>query len=242
MTNFLASGATPTAFVHTASADDSGGILIAFTNWVVEFMDTLGLGAVFVLTTLENILPFVPSEIVLPLAGFTASRGTSFGVVAAIVTSTIGAVCGSLVLYELARRFGRERTRQWMSKIPLLDIDDVDRTEAFFNTHHRPTVFFGRMLPVFRCLISLPAGVVKMPVWQFILFTAAGSAIWNIILVTAGYLLGENWHIVEEYGSLFSKIFLLLCVAVVAVWIVKRVYRNKKSATARCDSAVTKCD
>ena len=229
MTNLLAGGSLPTVLTEAASSD-SGGILIAFTNWVVEFMDTLGLGAVFVLTTLENILPFVPSEIVLPLAGFTASRGTGFGVVAAIITSTIGAVCGSLVLYELARRFGRERTRHWMSKIPLLDIDDVDRTEEFFNKHHRPTVFFGRMLPVFRCLISLPAGVVKMPVWQFVLFTAAGSAIWNILLVTAGYLLGENWHIVEEYGSIFSKIFILLCVAVAAVWIVKRVRRNKKSA------------
>lgn len=192
-------------------------------------MDTLGLGAVLFLTTLENILPFVPSEIVLPLAGFTASRGTGFGVIAAVVTATIGAVCGSLVLYGLAYKFGRERTRRWMAKVPLLDIEDINKTEAFFDKHSKPTVFFGRMLPVFRCLISLPAGVVKMHLWQFILYTAAGSLIWNVILVSAGYVLGENWHIVEQYGSLFSKIFIALVLIVCVVWIVRRVQRNRRS-------------
>ncbi|MDD7465695.1 MAG: DedA family protein [Actinomycetaceae bacterium] len=207
----------------------SGSLLTSFTDWVVNIMDTLGLGAVLFLTTLENILPFVPSEIVLPLAGFTASRGTGFGVIAAVVTATIGAVCGSLVLYGLAYKFGRERTRRWMAKVPLLDIEDINKTEAFFDKHSKPTVFFGRMLPVFRCLISLPAGVVKMHLWQFILYTAAGSLIWNVILVSAGYVLGENWHIVEQYGSLFSKIFIALVLIVCVVWIVRRVQRNRRS-------------
>ncbi|MDD7687587.1 MAG: DedA family protein [Actinomycetaceae bacterium] len=220
------SGASSTA---GADAVASSNLLTSFTDWVVQIMDALGLGAVFFLTTLENILPFVPSEIVLPLAGFTASRGMGFGVIAAIVTATVGAICGSLVLYGLAYKFGRERTRRWMAKVPLLDMEDIDKTEAFFDKHSKPTVFFGRMLPVFRCLISLPAGVVKMHLWQFVLYTGAGSLIWNVILVSAGYALGENWHIVEQYGSLFSKIFIALVLVVCIAWIVKRMLRNRRS-------------
>ena len=221
------------AIASLATAADSGksaSLISRFADWVVEIMDSLGLGAVWFLTTLENILPFVPSEVVLPLAGFTASRGDSFGVVAAIVTATIGAICGSLVLYYLAAKFGRERTRALMAKVPLLEMEDIDRTEAFFDKHHRPTVFFGRMLPVFRCLISLPAGVIKMPIWQFIIYTGAGSLIWNVVLVLAGYYLGENWHIVEEYGSIFSKIFIAAVLLVCVWWIVARVRKNRGKA------------
>ncbi|MDY5588342.1 MAG: DedA family protein [Arcanobacterium sp.] len=223
----------------SGAAAVTSSLIIQFTNWVVEIMDTLGLGAVLFLTTLENILPFVPSEVVLPLAGFTASRGQGFGVIAAIVTATIGAVCGSLVLYGLAYKFGRERTRHWMAKVPLLDMEDIDKTEAFFDKHSKSTVFFGRMLPVFRCLISLPAGVVKMHLWQFVLYTTAGSLIWNVILVSAGYALGENWYIVEQYGSLFSKIFIAAVAVVCIWWIVKRVRRNKKRQIQGGESAGT---
>ncbi|VEI13462.1 DedA family protein [Trueperella bialowiezensis] len=201
--------------------------LDGIAGWAVELMEALGGVGVALLIAIENLFPPIPSEIILPLAGFTASLGTKFSLVEAIIWATIGSVVGAWALYGVARVFGRERTRAVFEWLPLVKIDDVDRTEEWFHKHDQSTVFFGRMLPIFRSLISLPAGVIKMNFLKFTLLTAAGSAIWNIVLVGAGYLLGENWHLVEQYVGVLSKIVLAVILIALAWWIIRRLRQNK---------------
>lgn len=195
-------------------------------GWAVDMMEALGGLGVALLIAIENLFPPIPSEIILPLAGFTASLGTKFSLTEAIIWATLGSVTGAWALYGIARIFGRERTRAVFERLPLVKMEDVDKTEAWFHKHDQGTVFFGRMLPIFRSLISLPAGVIKMNFLKFTLLTTAGSAIWNIALVSAGYLLGENWTVVEDYVGVLSKIVLVVILALLGWWIVRRLRTN----------------
>lgn len=228
-TNILfASVISPMLTATTENADTQTGIVGIIVQFTVNAIETLGGIGIALLIALENIFPPIPSEVILPLAGFTAAKGTSFGLIAAILWATLGSIIGALALYAIARLFGRKRTRWFLGKLPLMDLSDIDKTEAFFEKHERGAVLFGRMLPIFRSLISLPAGVVKMQLSKFIFFTAIGSAIWNTALIYAGYLLGENWHEVEIYLNAFSKIVLIVIVIAAFGWICYKLYRRKK--------------
>ncbi|MBD8079589.1 DedA family protein [Cellulosimicrobium arenosum] len=187
-------------------------------------METLGPVGAAIAIALENLFPPLPSEVILPLAGFTASQG-SFGVAEAIVWTTAGSVVGALALYAVGALVGRERTRWLAEKIPLVKVHDVDRTEQFFLRHGGATVFFGRFIPIFRSLISIPAGVERMPLWKFTALSAAGSAIWNTIFVVAGYYLGENWHVVEEYAGILQTVVIGFVGLAVVWFVVTRVWR-----------------
>lgn len=212
------------------AADQASANLDGIAGWAVSLMETLGGLGVTLLIALENLFPPLPSEIILPLAGFTASQGTKFTLVEAILWATLGSLVGAWALYGIARLFGRERTRAVFEWLPLVKMSDVDSTEEWFHKHNQSTVFFGRMLPIFRSLISLPAGVIKMSFPLFTVLTVAGSAIWNTALIGAGYFLGENWHVVEEYVGVFSKVVLVLALVALVAWVAHRVYTNKKSA------------
>ncbi|MFC7403603.1 DedA family protein [Georgenia alba] len=202
-----------------ASQDSALGGVAA---WAVGVMEALGgLGAAL-LIALENLFPPLPSEIILPLAGFTASRG-DLGLLEVIAWCTGGSVVGAWVLYGIGALLGRRRTRAIMNWLPLVKIEDVDRTEAWFDRHGRGTVFLGRMIPIFRSLISIPAGITRMPLPLFTALTLAGSAIWNTLLILAGYWLGEQWHVVEEYVGTFSKLVILAVVLALAWFVVARV-------------------
>ncbi|MCK6211247.1 DedA family protein [Georgenia sp. EYE_87] len=185
-------------------------------------METLGgLGAAL-LIGLENLFPPLPSEVILPLAGFTASQGT-LGLVEVIVWCTGGSVVGAWVLYGIGALLGRDRTRAIMNWLPLVKIEDVDKTEAWFHKHGKGTVFVGRMIPIFRSLISIPAGITRMPLLLFTALTLAGSLIWNTVLIVAGYTLGENWHIVEQYVGTFSRIVIVVVILLLAWFVISRV-------------------
>jgi membrane protein DedA with SNARE-associated domain len=155
-------------------------------------MDRLGAPGAGLAIALENLFPPLPSEVILPLSGFTASRG-KMQLLDVLVWTTLGSVIGALALYGVGALLGRERTLAIAGKLPLIKISDIEKTEAFFQRHGGKTVFFGRMIPIFRSLISIPAGVERMPLIKFTLLTTAGSAIWNTLFVMAGYLLGEQW-------------------------------------------------
>ncbi len=116
----------------------------------------------------------------------------------------------------------------------MVNPNDVVRTEAFFDKHGAWTVFFGRMIPIFRSLISLPAGVTRMSLVKFTLLTTAGSLIWNTILIYAGYALGANWHVVEGYVGILSKVVIAVVAIALVVWIIFRVRQNR---TARGDAS-----
>lgn len=197
-------------------------------EWLVGLMDVIGAPGAGVAVALENVFPPIPSEVVLPLAGFAAARGR-FGVVEAIAWTTIGATVGALVLYEMGRRLGVDRLRRMARRTPLMKVSDIDKTMEWFTRHGRNAVFFGRMLPMFRSFISIPAGVHRMPIWQFTLWTAASSAVWNTVLVGAGYLLGAQWHVVERYTGALQNVIVVVLVVALGYFVIHRVRQPKEN-------------
>jgi membrane protein DedA with SNARE-associated domain len=196
--------------------------LTGIAGWAVNIMDALGAPGAGLAVALENLFPPIPSEIILPLAGLAASRG-DLNLIEVLVWTTVGSLTGALILYGLGRLLGADRLRAFARRVPLLEVRDIDRTEAWFTKHGAKAVFFGRMLPVFRSLISIPAGVTKLRVGLFAALTFAGSAIWNTIFVLAGFFLGENWTLIEPYADAFQIIVIGLVVVVLAWWVVVRV-------------------
>lgn len=195
-------------------------------GFMIELMETLGLLGVAIAVGLDNLFPPIPSEIVLPMAGLAASQGT-FTLAGALFATTAGSVIGAMMMYWIGRGFGRDRTAWLFSVIPLLRISDLEKTEAWFDKHGAKAVFFGRMVPIFRSIISVPAGVEKMGQVQFLLLTTAGSLIWNSIFVMAGYQLGENWHIIEPYADWFQRLVILAVLVVIGTFVVVRIRELK---------------
>jgi membrane protein DedA with SNARE-associated domain len=200
-------------------------------EWAVSLMESLGSIGAGIAVALENLFPPLPSEVILPLAGFTASRG-AFGLAEVLLWTTLGSVVGALALYGLGAWLGRTRLLRIVARMPLLNVDDVVRAEAWFARHGQKAVFFGRMIPIFRSLISIPAGVERMPLLRFTLLTAAGSGIWNTIFVLAGFFLGENWALVEAYAGVFQKVVIAAVAVGVTVFIVVRVRQRRRPLTS----------
>lgn len=205
-----------------------GSWLTALVDWAVSLMEVIGPAGAGLAIALENIFPPLPSEVILPMAGLTASRGT-FTLLEALVWTTAGSVVGAFVLYGLGRWLGVARLRAVAAKVPLLHPEDVDRTVAWFDRHGGKAVFFGRMIPLFRSLISIPAGVTRMPVWRFGLLTAAGSLVWNTVFVLAGFFLGEQWHVVEMYADILQYVV----IAVAGIGVAFFLYARTRSLLRR---------
>lgn len=199
-----------------------GSWLTALVDGVVGLMDIIGAPGAGLAIALENLFPPLPSEVILPMAGLAAARG-SFTLFEALFWTTAGSVVGAFLLYGLGAWLGLGRLRALVERTPLLHVDDVDRTVAWFGRHGGKAVFFGRMLPIFRSLISIPAGVTRMPLWRFGVLTLAGSLIWNGVFVLAGYLLGEQWHIVEEYAGILQYAVIAAAAGALAWFTVVRV-------------------
>ena len=191
-------------------------------GFMIELMERLGLVGAAIAVGLDNIFPPIPSEIVLPMAGLAASQGT-FTYAGALFATTAGSVIGAFVMYWIGRGFGRDRTEWMFAVTPLLRISDLEKSEAWFAKHGPKAVFFGRMVPIFRSVISIPAGVEKMNQVSFLLLTTLGSLIWNSIFVTAGFTLGENWHVIEPYADWFQRLVILAVLGVMAVFIFVRI-------------------
>ena len=194
-------------------------------GWVVRIMEALGAPGAGLAVALENLFPPIPSELILPLAGFTASQG-DISLVGAIVWTTLGSVAGALVLYAVGALLGRDRTRAVAARLPLVKTSDVDRSEAWFARHGVKAVFFGRMIPLFRSFISIPAGIERMSLTTFLVFTALGSLIWNTVFVLAGYQLGENWRVVQDYVGVYQRVVVAAVLVAVAVFVVVRLRRR----------------
>lgn len=191
-------------------------------DWAIGLMETLGAPGAGVAIALENLFPPLPSEVILPLAGFTASQG-SLILWQVLVWTTAGSVVGAILLYGLGAWLGRDRLRAIVDRMPLVKLEDVDKAEAWFNRHGDWAVLIGRVIPIVRSLISIPAGVERMPIWRFLAFTTLGSGVWNTLLVGAGYLLGDQWHIVEESVGVFQKVVIAVVVLLVVWWLVKTI-------------------
>jgi membrane protein DedA with SNARE-associated domain len=165
-----------------AAASAEGGI----TAWLLDLVDTLGPIGVGFSILLETVIPPIPSEAVLGAAGVLIDTPLDFFLV--VLCATIGSVLGAIFFYYVGRALGPRRSHAFLDRLPLVETEDVDKTFEWFEKHGRAAVFFGRMVPIVRSFISVPAGVVRMPFGQFLLYTAGGSLIWNTLLVTLGWL------------------------------------------------------
>ncbi|MDO8337405.1 MAG: DedA family protein [Microcella sp.] len=205
-------------------------------DWAIAVMETLGVVGAGLLVAIESLFPPIPSEIILPLAGFTASRG-SFTLVGAIIATTIGSLVGALGLYYLGRYVGLARLRRWADRVPLMSSDDVDKAMIWFGKHDRIAVLTGRFVPIVRSLVSIPAGVERMNLGLFLLLTLIGSGIWNSLFIILGFVLGENWTVVEAFMGQYSRLILVVAVLALAVIVVLRIRRHRRAQSAGDPSA-----
>ncbi|BAU95242.1 hypothetical protein N24_0980 [Corynebacterium suranareeae] len=194
-------------------------------GWVISMMETLGAVGVGVAVFLENVFPPIPSEVVLPLAGFTTTQG-SMNVWAALVWSVIGSVTGAFLLYGLGRVIGAARLRQVADWMWLVDATDVDKSLSWFEKYGKYSVFFGRLVPGVRSLISIPAGVDKMNPFFFGVLTTVGSTIWNAILIWAGVWLGAEWETVSLWFERYSTIIYAI-IALALLYVVFHLWKRK---------------
>jgi membrane protein DedA with SNARE-associated domain len=189
---------------------------------VVDVVELLGPFGVGLLVLLENLFPPVPSEIILPLAGYLSGTGR-LNVVTVIVAATLGSLLGALALYWLGAAVGEDRIRAWLRKLPLMRESDLDRAQSWFDRHGGSAVLIGRIIPVVRSLVSIPAGIQRMPLWRFVLYTTIGSGVWNTIFVLLGYLLGSQWATVGEYSDLLNAVVIGAIVLAVVYFVGKRI-------------------
>lgn len=187
-------------------------------DWVIHLMEVVGAPGVGIAILLENLFPPIPSEVVLPLAGFTVSQG-SLNFVSVFVWSVVGSVVGAYILYGIGAWLGAERLRRIAHWMWLVRASDVDSSLDFFGRYGKASVLFGRLIPGIRSLISIPAGLNRMNLLTFGLWTTLGSAVWNLLLVTLGFYLGENWHIVEEYVNTYSNVVYVILVLIILAFL-----------------------
>ncbi|GGY52302.1 DedA family protein [Streptomyces anulatus] len=200
-------------------------------GWAAGLVDTLGGPGAGLAIALENLFPPLPSEVILPLTGFAAGQGV-LTLASALFWTTLGSVVGAMALYWIGMLVGRDRMHAIWAKLPLVKVSDLERTERWFLRHGTKAVFFGRMVPIFRSLISVPAGVERMPLPVFVLLTTLGSLIWNSVLVMAGYWLGDQWEVVETYVGVLSKAVVVLVAVALAAYVAVRL-RGRNQAQHR---------
>lgn len=202
-------------------------ILEQMRMWAEQVVRVLGYPGISVMMFVENIFPPIPSEVVMPFAGFLVDKGelTFVGILAA---GTLGAVVGALVIYYLGRWVGESTMRVWFRSYGhwlLMSERDFDQALAVFNRNGRKMVLIGRLIPGVRSLISLPAGIDRMNPGTFLLFTVLGTLVWNAILGYAGVLLGGNWQRVLDFISQYEIMMWGILVLAALLFVVRRLRR-----------------
>ena len=170
-------------------------------EWVTSVIETLGYPGLTALVALENLFPPIPSEVILPLAGFLTGQNR-FSFLLVLIATTLGSLIGALALYVVGLAIGQRRVHWLVERYGhwgLLTPEDLTRSEHWFDRYGPVAVLTGRLVPIVRSLVSIPAGYRRMPISQFLILTGFGSALWNGVLVGLGWALGENWHVIEEY-------------------------------------------
>ena len=200
-------------------------------EWIVEVVAKLGYAGVFLLTLLENVFPPIPSEVIMPLAGYQAGQG-EFSLIGAIAAGSAGSVAGTLIWYWIGRRIGEKRLRDWADRHGAwltLDGNDIDKSAEWFHRSGTWAVFIGRLIPGLRTWISLPAGFSEMPMRQFLLPTLVGTVLWTSALTAAGYMLGSNYKNIDK---LLGNISWGVIAIIVVLYVVRLVRRSQRSRVA----------
>jgi membrane protein DedA with SNARE-associated domain len=200
-------------------------------EWIKTTMETLGYWGIGLLMFLENIFPPIPSELIMPLAGFTAHSG-KLSVQYVILAGVIGTMAGTMPWYYAGKILGEARLRQLADRYGkwfAISGEDIDRANRWFYRRGAVAVFLGRLVPGLRTVISLPAGISEMRMAPFLAYSTLGSTIWIIFLTMAGYFLGQNYTLVDDYLAPVSKIVLIALIVWFIVWVVRRKNRNSKT-------------
>lgn len=201
-------------------------------NWITEFMSEFGYFGVLLLIMLENVFPPIPSEVILTFGGFmtTYSNMTPVGV---IIASTVGSVVGAMILYSIGLFIDVTRLEKVVDRwggFLRLTRKDIHRADMWFRKYGPWTVFFCRLVPLIRSLISIPAGMSNMNLPLFILLTTLGSLVWNTILVLVGVAVGDNWASIVSYMDVYSNIAYVLLVMgglAAVIWYIR--FRRKRA-------------
>lgn len=204
--------------------------LSGVASWVTDVVESLGYIGLLLMIALENVFPPIPSELVLPLAGFLTGQGRMW-FPGAVLAATLGSILGALILYYAGYYFGEHRVRALVRKFgkwAMVSESDIDKANNWFDDHDREAVLFGRMFPVVRSLISIPAGIRHMPMTRFLIYTAIGSAIWNTALIGIGWILGDNWEEVEQYVGYLQYLVILAVLAGVAWFVYKKIQQRRQ--------------
>ena len=195
-------------------------------GWIEGVMASWGPVGLAFLMLVENLFPPIPSELVLPLAGFLVESG-DLRFLPSLIASTLGSLAGALILYALGRWGGRPLVLRYSFVLRVKEAD-LDRADKWFDRYGPWVVLFGRMVPGVRSLVSIPAGLSEMPLGRFILLTTLGSGVWNTLLIWGGWLLGENWsRVAGLVGSVSNVVLVILAIAAIVLgawwWRSKRV-------------------
>lgn len=183
-------------------------------DWMTGLVERSGYIGVLLLMLAENVFPPIPSELIMPLAGFTAAQG-KLNLFFVVLAGTAGSLLGALVWYYVGRWLDTDRLKRlaarhgrWLTLSP----DEIDRAHTWFGRHGAKAVFLGRLIPAVRSLISAPAGITRMPLAPFLAWTAFGTALWTVLLTGAGYLLQSQYGLVADYLNPLSNVVLGLLV------------------------------
>ncbi|MFH0896252.1 MAG: DedA family protein [Bacteroidota bacterium] len=201
------------------------GITEFLAGYIVAFIASTGYWSVFILMVMESMVFPIPSEAVMPFAGFLIADG-QFTFAGVIIVSTLGSIVGSLISYYLGAWGGRPIVEKW-GKYLLLEKHQLDMTEKFFAKRGEITIFICRFIPIVRHLISIPAGMGKMNIWRFIIYTAIGAAMWNAFLTWVGFELKNKWDEVMKYSGTVD-IFVLIALILVVIYYIYSFLKNRK--------------
>lgn len=185
-------------------------------DWITSTIDHWGYPGIFFLMLAENVFPPIPSELIMPLAGFLAGDG-KLNLWLTILAGTAGSVLGTTMWYYIGLWIGEARLKRWAAKhgrIMTVSPADIDTAHRWFDRYGVLAVLLGRMLPTIRTLISVPAGFVRMPLGRFLVYTTIGSALWTSLLTIAGYLMQSQYALVADWVDPLSKVIVVLVVVV----------------------------
>ena len=197
-------------------------------TWVQDVIERLGAVGVSLLVILENVFPPIPSEIVLPFAGFVARRGDG-SVVVMVFAATVGAVAGALILYGIAALIGPDRLGAFIARFGRwfgVKPADLARAEQWFDRHALAAVLLGRCVPLIRSVVSVPAGFRRMRLAPFLLYTALGSLVWNTALIGAGAILGDQWERVQPYVAVLQWVVVAAILVLLVRFALVRIRRG----------------
>ena len=198
-------------------------------KFIINIMNNYGYLGVFLLILIENIFPPIPSEVILLFGGFMTTY-TSLNVLGMTMSSTLGSVLGALILYKIGNFFNKETLKRLihtrLGKLLRINNSDIDSSYNYFQTKGEKTIFFCRFIPLIRSLISLPAGINKMNITKFTIYTTLGSLIWNIVLITLGHIVGSNWKSILKIFDLYSTYAVVIIFIILIILIIK-FYKKK---------------